>query len=63
MLKNILYKFLVLFFYYIGEVACRIDAEWAGDLYLKTMKLSLKWDEKLDFWWWKEAPLNKENNL
>ena len=32
------------------------------DLYQKSIKLSVHYDEKINFWWWKE-PLNKYENL
>jgi hypothetical protein len=60
MFKNNLYKVLVLGFYCMGDIVCRINTEWAGNLYQKMMSLSLYWDEKLNFWWWKEPPLNKK---
>ena len=56
------YKFIVIFFYHLGDIACRINAEWAFDLYQKSMKLSVHYDEKINFWWWKE-PINNHKDL
>ncbi len=63
MFKNIYYKFLVMCFYYIGDFACRFEFNWTISLYQKSMMLSLFYDEKINFWFWKEPPLNKETDL
>ncbi len=51
-----------MFFYHIGDIVCRFDSELMCSLYQKSMNLSLKYDEKINWWFWKE-PLNKSNNL
>ena len=61
-MKLLYYKFLVMLFYYIGNFACKFNSECMFDLYQKSMKLSVHYDEKINFWWWKE-PLNKYENL
>ena len=58
----LLYKFLVLFFYYIGDIACRINLQVAVDLYQKSMKMSVNYDEKIGWWLWK-TPLNTKKDL
>ena len=50
---SIIYKFLVILFYCIGDIACRINHELTFDIYQKAMKQSLKYDEKIGYWWWK----------
>jgi hypothetical protein len=50
-------------FYYIGDFACRFEFNWTISLYQKSMMLSLFYDEKINFWFWKEPPLNKETDL
>ena len=61
-MKNAYYKFLVLFFYYVGDIACRFNFEIAFEIYQKSMKLSVQWDEKIGYWWWKE-PLDTNKDL
>ena len=51
-----------MFFYYVGDIACRFNSEKAFELYQKAMKLSVEYDEKIGFWWWKE-PINNHENL
>ncbi len=63
MFKNIYYKLLVLTFYYIGDIACRFEFEWSVKLYQRSMNLSLDYDEKINFWFWKEPPLNIKTDL
>lgn len=58
--KDYYYRALSLFFYYVGDICSRLDYEWAGDLYQKTMSLSLKYDEKVNYWLWKEPPLDRK---
>jgi hypothetical protein len=60
-MKTLYCKFLVLFFYYVGDIACRFNFEKAFEIYQKSMKLSLQYDEKIGFWWWKEPTNNREN--
>jgi len=59
-MRTLYYKFLVLFFYHIGDVACRLPWEWAANLYQKAMNLSLDCDDKIDYWFWKEPPLERD---
>lgn len=61
MFKNIYYKILVLLFYYAGDICCRINTEWTGNLYQKFMLRSLKYDENIGFWLWKEPSPNSKN--
>jgi len=63
MFKNIYYKFLVWFFYTVGDIACRFDSECSANLYQKAMALSFKYDEQIGFWFWKEPPLSNEKDL
>lgn len=49
-----------MFFYHIGDVACRLPWEWAANLYQKAMNLSLDCDDKIDYWFWKEPPLERD---
>ena len=51
-----------MFFYYVGDIVCRFNFELAFELYQKAMKLSLHYDEKIGFWWWKE-PLETHKDL
>jgi len=53
------YKFLILLFYYIGDLMCKFNFEWTANLYQKSMNLSYVYDEKINFWFWKEPALNK----
>lgn len=52
---------MVVFFYYIGDIACRFNFELAFELYQKCMTLSLRFDDKIGNWWWKEPTYNKIN--
>lgn len=61
-MKTLYYKFLVMFFYYVGDIACRFNFEWCYNLYQKAMNLSVHYDEQINFWWWKE-PVNKHEDL
>jgi hypothetical protein len=61
-MKILYYKFLVLLFYYTGDIACRFNFEIAFEIYQKCMKMSIEYDELIGFWWWKE-PLNRYENL
>jgi hypothetical protein len=61
-MKTFYYKLLVMFFYYVGDIACRFDSEKAFEIYQKAMKLSVEYDEKIGFWWWKE-PINSHESL
>lgn len=54
---------MVVFYYFIGDLCCRIDHEWFANLYQKTMSRSVNYDEKINFWFWKEPSLNKETDL
>lgn len=57
-----IYKIAVLGFYYLGDFACRFNNNFAYDVYQKSMKLSIQFDEKIGWWYWKE-PLNTNNDL
>lgn len=57
------YLFLAYVCYIIGDVACRINAEWAANLYQLTMNKSYHYDEKIGFVIWKEAHSTKNKNL
>ncbi len=61
-IQTIVYKIAVMFFYCLGDVASKFDSELAFDVYQKSMKVSLKYDEKLDWWFWKET-LNTNTTL
>ena len=61
-MKTLYYKFLVLFFYYVGDCICELPWEWSANIYQKAMNLSLKYDEEIDFWFWQEPPLDKEED-
>jgi hypothetical protein len=63
MFKNNFYKFLVLFFYYVGDFFSKFSYEWTFAMYQKLMNLSLICDEKINFWWWKEPSINNKTNL
>lgn len=55
------YKFLVLFFYHVGDIACRFQFQWTFDLYQKSMNLSCKYDEKNNFQFWKKPTTNSKD--
>jgi hypothetical protein len=38
---------------------CKFNFEWTANLYQKSMNLSYVYDEKINFWFWKEPALNK----
>lgn len=61
-MKTLYYKFLVLLFYYIGDIACNFDSEIAFEIYQKAMRLSVDFDQEIGFWWWRE-PNDEEANL
>jgi hypothetical protein len=61
-MKTLYYKFLVLFYYYIGDFLCRLNFQWSFDLYQKSMTLSYDYDEKIDFQFWKK-PSTINTNL
>jgi hypothetical protein len=61
-MKNFFYKALVMFFYYMGDIACKFNFEIAFEIYQKSMKLSIQYDEKIGHWWWKE-PVATDKNL
>ena len=63
MFKNIYYKILIWCSYQIGNLVCNIDAEWAAELYQKCMLFSYDYDEKIGFWYWNVAPLNRKKDL
>jgi hypothetical protein len=41
-----------MFFYYVGDIACKFEWDFMFELYQKSMKLSYMCDEKIGFWWW-----------
>jgi hypothetical protein len=51
-MKILFFKFLVMFFYYVGDIACKFEWDFMFELYQKSMKLSYMCDEKIGFWWW-----------
>ena len=61
-MKNAYYKFMVLFFYYMGDIACKFNFKIAFEIYQKSMKLSVQCDEKIGYWWWKQ-PIDVNKNL
>jgi hypothetical protein len=61
-IQTLYYKCLVIIFYYIGDIACRINSEFTFNLYQKSMNLSVKYDEKIGWWYWQE-PLNRNTDL
>ncbi len=52
-----------MFFYYVGDIACRFNFEWCYNLYQKAMNLSVHYDEQINFWWWKEPRLNEDDEI
>jgi hypothetical protein len=73
-MKQLYYKFLALFFYYLGDLLWKIicwtdwneitrkvicGACWSG--YQKSMSLSLKYDEKVGYFIWKLPENNLDN--
>jgi len=71
-MKHLYYKFLALFFYYLGDLLWKIICwtDWSEitrklicptcwSLYQKCMSLSLNYDEKVGYFIWKLP----ENNL
>lgn len=59
------YYYLILAYicYVIGDVACRINTEWAANLYQYAMNKSFQYDEKISFAIWKEVHPTKNKNL
>jgi hypothetical protein len=47
------FKLIVLVCYYLGDTCSRIDNEKYGKWYQTFMNISFKYDEKIDFWFWK----------
>jgi len=66
MFKNkmqiIVYKMAVVIFYCMGDIASKFNSEFAYEIYQKSMKASVKYDEKIGWWFWKE-PLNTNTTL
>jgi hypothetical protein len=54
-MKTLIYKSIVLLFYYLGDIFSKIDSEFAATLYQKCMNVSVKYDEKIDFYFWKSV--------
>lgn len=48
------YKFLTLFFYYIGDTLSKLPFYWSAELYQKVMMLSVRFDDKIGKEIWKE---------
>jgi hypothetical protein len=57
---DIIYKFLAYFFYYIGDIAWRIPAGWAYDIYFASINKSIKYDELSGRNLWKEPEQETE---
>lgn len=53
-MKHTLYKILAHTFYFIGNLLWRIPAETTYNLYQKSMKISINFDEKIGFEIWKQ---------
>jgi hypothetical protein len=54
-MKTIIYKFLILLLYFIGDFFSKIPFEFAYVIYQKCMYFSVKLDDKIGpFWWWKK---------
>jgi len=54
-MKTMFCKIIVLGFYYLGDVFSKIDSELAANLYQRCMNISVEWDEKINFYWWKSV--------
>ena len=54
-MKALIYKSIVLGFYYLGDIFSKIDNQFAATLYQKCMAISVKYDEKIDFYFWKNV--------
>ena len=54
-MKTMFCKIIVLGFYYLGDVFSKIDSELAANLYQRCMNISVEWDEKINFYWWKNV--------
>jgi hypothetical protein len=63
MFKNIYYHLLTKTAYFVGDVVCELDYEWAAKLYQKSMLFSYECDEKIGFKIWQVPPLNREEDL
>jgi hypothetical protein len=44
-MRVIYYKLLALFYYYLGDIACRIPTEWGYRWYQRAMLRSVKYDD------------------
>jgi hypothetical protein len=53
-MKNTLYKTLAYIFYFVGDLLWRIPTGFTYNLYQKSMQLSIKFDEKINFQIWKQ---------
>ena len=63
MFKNTYYYLLAKIAYFVGDVVCDLDSEWAAELYQKSMLFSYHCDEKTGFKIWQVPPLNREEDL
>ena len=48
-------SFFAYMWYYTGDFACKINTEWAANLYQYAMNKSLEYDEKVEYRIWKAA--------
>lgn len=54
MFKKFYHLFFAHVWYIVGDVVCRINAEWAANLYQRAMNKSFNHDEKVGFYLWQE---------
>ena len=52
----IVYKFLALLFYYIGDMLSKLPFYWSAEAYQYVMCLSVDFDDKIGKEIWKEVP-------
>jgi len=45
----------------VGDIVCKFNFEIAFEIYQKAMKISVQWDEKIGYWWWKEPSTPNKN--
>jgi hypothetical protein len=53
-IKNLYYTLLNLFFYTVGDIACRIPTEWGYFIYQNSMKKSIEYDDLSGAGFWKK---------
>lgn len=63
MFKNIYYYIIANAAYIVGDVACKLDYDWAARLYQKLMLFSYDYDQKIGFKIWQVPSLNRKRDL